>query len=152
MAKAKTTLHKRTLLQDIKRTWMLYLFLLPAFIYLIIFNYAPMYGIQIAFRNYNALDGVWGSTWVGLEHINKFIHSYQFMDLLKNTLILSVYSLVAGALKFHSASLHNLRTILLKPRKLIQSSFPKRNTKFLAFELLLIRMEETLFYRIYSIR
>ncbi len=96
MAKAKTTLHKRTLLQDIKRTWMLYLFLLPAFIYLIIFNYAPMYGIQIAFRNYNALDGVWGSTWVGLEHINKFIHSYQFMDLLKNTLILSVYSLVAG--------------------------------------------------------
>lgn len=61
-----------------------------------------------------------------------------------------VYSLVAGALKFHSVSLHNLRTILLKPRKLIQSSFLKENTKFLAFELLLIRMEETLFYRIYS--
>lgn len=96
VAKVKTTLHKRTLKQDLKRTWMLYLFLLPSLIYLIIFNYAPMYGVQIAFRNYNALDGVWGSPWVGLTHIIKFVESYQFWDLLKNTLILSVYSLVAG--------------------------------------------------------
>jgi putative aldouronate transport system permease protein len=96
MANVKTSLHKRTLKQDLKRTWMLYLFLLPSLIYLVIFNYAPMYGVQIAFRNYNALDGVWGSPWVGLTHMIKFVESYQFWDLLKNTLILSVYSLVAG--------------------------------------------------------
>lgn len=87
---------RRSWRQDFKRTWMLYLFLLPAFIYLVIFNYAPMYGVQIAFRNYNALDGVWGSTWVGMTHFVKFVQSYQFWDLLRNTLIISIYSLVAG--------------------------------------------------------
>lgn len=61
------------------------------------------------------------------------------------------YLLAVGAAKFHFVSLHNLCAIFLKPRKLIQSSFLKRNTKFLAFGLLLIRMEDNLFCRIYSI-
>lgn len=96
MAKVRSYVPKRTLKQDLKRTWMLYLFLLPAAVYLLIFNYLPMYGVQIAFRNYNAIDGVWGSTWVGLDHLKKFVESYQFWSLLKNTLVLSVYSLAAG--------------------------------------------------------
>ncbi|MEY8352645.1 ABC transporter permease subunit [Lachnospiraceae bacterium 54-53] len=96
MPKISTGVHKRSLKQDMERTWMLYLFLLPSLIYLLIFNYAPMYGVQIAFRNYSALEGVWGSAWVGLEHFNKFVSSYQFWDLLRNTLVLSVYSLAAG--------------------------------------------------------
>lgn len=87
---------RRSWRQDFRRTWMLYLFLLPAFIYLVIFNYAPMYGVQIAFRNYNALDGVWGSAWVGMTHFVKFVQSYQFWDLLRNTLVISIYSLIAG--------------------------------------------------------
>ena len=96
MAKVRSYVPKRTLKQDLKRTWMLYLFLLPAAVYLLVFNYLPMYGVQIAFRNYNAIDGVLGSAWVGLDHLRKFVESYQFWTLLKNTLVLSVYSLAAG--------------------------------------------------------
>ena len=55
-----------------------------------------MLGIQIAFRKFNAVDGIWGSPWVGLEYFNKFFSSYQFPRVLGNTLRLSIYSLAAG--------------------------------------------------------
>ena len=74
----------------------LYLFVLPAVIYLILFNYLPMYGVQIAFRDYSAREGILHSPWVGLKHFRTFFDSYQFTDLVKNTLALSLYSLVAG--------------------------------------------------------
>ena len=48
-----------------KSNWALYFFLLPTVVYFIIFNYIPMYGIQIAFKNFSASDGIWGSPWVG---------------------------------------------------------------------------------------
>ena len=62
----------------IVRHWQLYVLLAPAIIYLIVFKYWPMYGVQIAFRNYNPIDGFMGSEWVGLEHISRFLHSFQF--------------------------------------------------------------------------
>jgi multiple sugar transport system permease protein/putative aldouronate transport system permease protein len=55
-----------------------------------------MYGAQIAFRNFNAVQGVTGSPWVGLRHFERFISSYDFVRTLRNTLVLSTYSLVAG--------------------------------------------------------
>ncbi len=55
-----------------------------------------MYGIQIAFKNFKALFGIWGSAWVGLKHFQTFFHSYRFGVLLQNTLTVSVYSLVVG--------------------------------------------------------
>ena len=64
----------------------LYLFLLPAVLYMAIFNYAPMFGIQIAFRDFTPAKGVWGSPWVGFEYFEKFFTSYSFWTLLKNTL------------------------------------------------------------------
>ncbi len=76
--------------------WELYLLLLLPMAYLLLFKYYPMYGVQIAFRNYRAVDGIWGSKWVGLEHFNTFFKSYLFGRLIKNTLSLSVYSLIAG--------------------------------------------------------
>lgn len=79
-----------------KRNWLLYLFILPSFIYLIIFNYAPMYGVQIAFRDYNFVDGILGSEWVGLKWFTKFFDTARFWTLMKNTLKLSVYGLIAG--------------------------------------------------------
>ena len=48
--------------------WQLYVLILPAVVYLIIFSYFPMYGIQIAFKNYRVSKGIWGSEWVGLDH------------------------------------------------------------------------------------
>ncbi len=65
-------------------------------LWLLIFQYWPMYGVQIAFRNFNVVDGITGSPWVGLANFERFVSSYNFWQIIKNTLILSVYSLVAG--------------------------------------------------------
>lgn len=82
--------------QILKKNWVCYLFILPMLIYVIIFNYIPIYGIQLAFKDYRVADGIWGSAWVGLKHFKTFFESYQFKDLLWNTLSLSLYSLIAG--------------------------------------------------------
>ena len=67
----------------------LYLMILPAFLYILIFHYWPMYGVQIAFRNFNFADGITGSKWVGMKWFNYFFHSNNFSTLVRNTLILS---------------------------------------------------------------
>ena len=72
----------------------LYLLILPALVYLIIFNYMPMYGVQIAFKNYKAVRGIAGSDWVGLKHFKTFFNAYYCGRLISNTLILNVLSLV----------------------------------------------------------
>ncbi len=82
--------------REIKRTWQLYVMLLLPVLYLLIFHYWPMYGVQIAFRNFNVVDGITGSPWVGLAHFERFVSSYNFWQIIKNTLILSIYSLAAG--------------------------------------------------------
>lgn len=79
-----------------KQNWILYLFILPSFLYLIIFNYAPMFGVQIAFRDFNFVDGIFGSEWVGLKWFKKFLDAPRFWLLIKNTLKLSIYGLIAG--------------------------------------------------------
>ena len=79
-----------------RRNIALYVFLLPAVIYLILFNYAPMYGIQIAFRNFTFADGITGSKWVGLKWFNYFFKAKNFGMILGNTIKISLYSLVAG--------------------------------------------------------
>lgn len=95
MEKAKKQ-KKINFMRILKRNWVCYLFILPMLIYVIIFNYIPMYGIQLAFKDYRVADGIWGSAWVGLKHFKTFFESYQFKDLLWNTLSLSLYSLIAG--------------------------------------------------------
>ena len=87
---------------DIKlstRIWrhrQLYLLMLPAFIYVLIFCYGPMYGLQIAFKNYRMALGVMKSPWVGFRHFQNFFSSYSFWSLMKNTFGLSLYSLLVG--------------------------------------------------------
>ncbi len=72
----------------------LYLFLAPTLLYFIIFNVAPIYGLQIAFRDFRPALGITGSPWAGLKYVEKFVTSYSFWTLLKNTLTLSLYCLV----------------------------------------------------------
>jgi putative aldouronate transport system permease protein len=80
----------------IKRNWELYLFILPAMIFYIIFHYIPMYGVQIAFKNYMVTKGIFGSPWAGFKHFERFFNSYQFWTLLRNTVVLSFYQILAG--------------------------------------------------------
>ncbi len=81
----------------VKQHWQLYLiFMMPAFVLTLIFKYAPMSGILIAFQDYNPFKGVMGSEWVGLKHFTRFLTSPDFMRYLVNTLKLSVYSLLWG--------------------------------------------------------
>lgn len=77
-----------------KSRWQLFLFLIPALVIVIIFNYWPMFGAQIAFRDYQPRAGIWNSPWVGIKHFKKFFSSYQFERVLGNTLILSFYSMI----------------------------------------------------------
>jgi len=80
----------------IRKGWQLYLMLALPVLFIIVFSYIPMYGAQIAFKNYVVTKGIWGSEWVGLKHLDRFIHSYDFWRLLRNTLTISFYSLIAG--------------------------------------------------------
>lgn len=79
---------------QIKRNWGLYLLLLPAVVLTLLFAYKPMYGIIIAFKDYSPALGITGSPWAGFKYFEKFFHSYQFSNTIKNTLIISLYSLV----------------------------------------------------------
>lgn len=79
--------------KDFRKNWILYLMILPVAAYYIIFHYIPMCGVQIAFKDYSGKLGIWNSPWNHFEHFRRFFNSYKFMDLLKNTLTLSIYSL-----------------------------------------------------------
>ncbi len=85
---------KRTIVR-ILQSWQLYAMLALPLVYVIIFLYWPLYGLQIAFRNYNIVQGILGSSWVGMQHLERFIESYQFWPVLTNTLILNFYELIA---------------------------------------------------------
>jgi len=74
----------------------LLLYCIPGVVITFIFHYIPLYGVQIAFRNYKAKLGIWGSQWVGLQHFERFFNSAYAWEIIWNTLSLSLYSLVAG--------------------------------------------------------
>ncbi|MCR2803576.1 ABC transporter permease [Paenibacillus soyae] len=78
----------------IRQNYELYLFLLPAVAIYLVFKYYPMYGVQIAFKDFRASKGIWGSEWVGFEHFIRFFEAYNFWPIMENTILLSVYSLV----------------------------------------------------------
>lgn len=76
--------------------WEIYLMLIPAAVYFLLFHYLPMYGIQIAFRDFLPTKGIWDSNWVGLKYFERFFRSPYFSTLLRNTFTLSLYQLIAG--------------------------------------------------------
>lgn len=79
-----------------RRDWQLHLLMLLPIAYMLIFSYGPMYGVQIAFRDYRARDGITGSAWVGLKWFEKFLTSYNFKTIFSNTVLLSLYEIVVG--------------------------------------------------------
>lgn len=85
---------KRNLRSVFYNNWQLYVLILPALIYFFIFNYLPLYGIQIAFKDYKAVKGIIESEWVGLKHFSTFFDAYYFKRLLANTFFLNIFNLL----------------------------------------------------------
>lgn len=86
----------RRLKEDMQKNWILYVMILPVVIYYVIFAYVPMSGIVMAFKDYKIKLGIFNSPWVGLKYFERFFSSYNFGLLLKNTIGISVYSLLVG--------------------------------------------------------
>ena len=79
-----------------KKYWILYAMLVPVLLYFIIFKYAPMYGVIIAWKRYSPSRGILGSPWVGWRHFESFFGSVYFWTILRNTMLINLYSLVFG--------------------------------------------------------
>lgn len=79
-----------------KKHWRLHLMLVPAMVYYILFELFPLYGLQIAFRDYRAKAGIWGSAWMGLDSFLEFFSYYEWTTYTVNTLVLSLYSIAVG--------------------------------------------------------
>ena len=82
-----------------KRMWearVMYAFLIPAVVCVIVFAYVPMVGVIMAFQNYHIIKGLWGSPFVGLKHFIKFLSDATFFNTVKNTLSISVLSIIIG--------------------------------------------------------
>lgn len=93
--KKKEKQKKESLLQDMRKRWQLYLMLLLPVAYILIFCYVPMGGITIAFKDYSFRKGIMGSEWVGLKYFKQFFTNPDMVRILKNTLVLSFYQLLA---------------------------------------------------------
>ncbi|MGG7464988.1 ABC transporter permease [Plantibacter sp. YIM 135347] len=82
--------------RSLRRHWQLYLLMIVPIAYFIIFKYVPMTNAVIAFKDYNPVQGIWGSPWVGWKHFEAFISNPAFWRLLRNTFILAAYVLIAS--------------------------------------------------------
>ncbi|NQX62684.1 ABC transporter permease [Paenibacillus qinlingensis] len=82
--------------KDLVRNKLIYLILLPVVAYYVIFHYVPMYGAQIAFKQFSPAKGILASEWVGFIHFKQFFSSFYFWRVLKNTLLISFYELIFG--------------------------------------------------------
>lgn len=80
----------------LKREWQLYVMLIPTILWLLLFLYKPMYGLQIAFKDYSIFRGIAGSPWIGFEHFQTLFGNDQFLRALRNTIIISFYGLLFG--------------------------------------------------------
>ena len=86
-------LSRDRILKSLSNDWQLYLLILPAVSYVFIFHYIPMYGVQIAFKDFSTRLGIWASPWVGFKHFSRFINYPNFWKTIRNTLSITVYSL-----------------------------------------------------------
>lgn len=93
-ARKKPPLRRAGLWTRMRRSWQLYLLLAPTLVYFVVFKYWPMYGVQVAFRDYQPGMGFLGSPWVGLKHFERFFNSFQFWDLVSNTILLAGFNLL----------------------------------------------------------
>ncbi|MDU0200610.1 ABC transporter permease [Paenibacillus sp. MAH-36] len=92
---------EKPLHRQIRRIWkykLLYVLLVPAFLWVLIFDYLPLYGVSIAFMDYNAIQGFSGSHWAGFKYFQMLFESEMFLNAFKNTLLISLYKMISGFL------------------------------------------------------
>jgi len=82
--------------EHLRREWQIYVMLAPTVIWLLLFLYKPMYGLQIAFKDYSVFRGVANSPWIGLEHFETLFANDQFIRAVRNTVIISFWTLLIG--------------------------------------------------------
>ncbi len=87
---------KRSLGAEIWRHRWIYLLILPTIVYFVVFAYLPLVGLQIAFKDFQVFRGMWESPWVGFEHFDTVFSSEKFPQLIRNTVVISLYRLVFG--------------------------------------------------------
>ncbi len=92
-ARLQPTLGKR-IRRDLSRYKYVYIMLIPIVVWYILFCYRPLLGNVIAFKDYKASKGIWGSPWVGIKHFTAFFSSFYFWRLLRNTLLISLYGII----------------------------------------------------------
>ncbi|MFC5449282.1 ABC transporter permease [Paenibacillus aestuarii] len=93
-ASSSTQTRRSSLLRAMSSRYDLYLMLLIPILWYLVFHYGPLYGLQIAFKNFSPAKGITGSAWVGLDHFKRFIESYYFWRLLWNTVSINLFSLL----------------------------------------------------------
>jgi putative aldouronate transport system permease protein len=98
MSKAETNQttgrYMRQLKADIRKDWDLYLLLVPGIIFVLLFKYTPMYGIIIAFKDFNIFEGMAASPWVGMRNFEKLFSSEDFVNVFSNTLVISIMKII----------------------------------------------------------
>ena len=118
-AAAGAVAHRKPLKQRLIENWQLYLLLLISVIITIVYKYGPMYGIQIAFRDFKASRGIWGSEWVAFEWFERFFSSPNCGRMIVNTVLISLYSLLWSfpvpiilALALNQLRFHKLKRVV----------------------------------------
>lgn len=86
----------QTIRADLRRNWAVYLMAVPVIAYYLIFHYGPMFGLQIAFKDFQPAKGIWESPWVGFKHFESFFNGIYFWRLIKNTILINFYDLLFG--------------------------------------------------------
>ena len=94
MRNGKKVTFKERVIRDFHHNWMIYLMLLPISVYYLVFKFGPMFGLSIAFMDYKPAKGFLNSPWVGFKHFKNFFSNYYFGRLLRNTIRISVFSLL----------------------------------------------------------
>ncbi len=80
----------------VRKHWFTYLLVLPGLLFLLIFNYGPMYGIQLAFKDFSVAKGIWGSPWVGFDHFVRMANDPVFWNALGNTIQINLLNILFG--------------------------------------------------------
>jgi len=126
------------------RDWRLWLLLLPAVIYVFIFSYIPMYGVQIAFRDYKAKLGIWGSEWVGMKHFIRFFKFPNFKLYMENTLRLGVYGIMMFPVSvIFALMLNEVRNVKFKKAVQMISYMPYFLSTVVVCSMLLLFFDES---------
>lgn len=91
-----STPKRQTLSRRVLKNWRLYTLLVPVVAYFLLFHYLPMYGVTLAFKEYDPRLSIFGNDWVGLKYFRQFFSAYGTWDIIRNTLVLSLYGIIAG--------------------------------------------------------